>query len=129
MKEVELALIFCSMFANGDSEQYVTYQVGYDTHYIKVDCRTETEVIELGLDTRSSIDSVHQALFAASQTGLAPKVVMIDTDGREDAHEFQVRTVAARAGVPYEVIDENRLIRWQMTEYFRNYPRPGAEGF
>ncbi|MBY6154292.1 hypothetical protein KUV47_13800 [Vannielia litorea] len=129
MSETALALIYCSMFAFGETEARVPYNVGYDLHYVRVDCRTETEVIELGLDKRSSIDSVHQALFAASQTGLAPKVVMIDTDGREDAYEFQVRTVAARAGVPYEVIDANRLIRWQMTEYFRNYPRPGAEGF
>ena len=31
-------------------------------------------------------------------------MVMIDTDGREDAYEFQVRTVATRLGVEYEVI-------------------------
>ncbi|QDC11104.1 hypothetical protein FHY55_18515 [Oceanicola sp. D3] len=128
MTETALALIYCSMFAMGDVEVRVPYNVGYDLHYVRVDCRTESHVIELGLDKRSSIDSVHQAVFAATQTGLTPKVVMIDTDGREDAYEFQVRTVAQQLGVAYEVVDANYLIRWQMTQYLRNYPRPSGPG-
>ena len=90
-------------------------------HKVRVDCETDTHVIEVGLDKRSSMDSVHQAIFAASLTGKSPMVLMIDTDGREDRYEFQVRTVAQASGVDYRVYDEDFLIRWQMTRYLRNY--------
>ncbi|WP_244867729.1 hypothetical protein [Vannielia litorea] len=100
MSELALALIYCSFFAHGEAEVRHPYNVGYDMHFIRVDCETEGQVIELGLDKRSSIDSVHQAIFAASVTGKAPKVVMIDTDGKEDQFELQVRRVAEATGWP-----------------------------
>ncbi|MDF1873505.1 hypothetical protein [Vannielia sp.] len=128
MNELFLAAIYCALIAGGEAETRQPYSVGYNLHYIRVDCETPTHVIELGLDKRSATDSVHQALFAAQLTGKAPKVVMIDTDGREDQYEYQVRSVAAAAGVDYEVFDKDYLIRWQMTSYLRNYPTPGAGG-
>ncbi|MCO6384951.1 MAG: hypothetical protein JXQ91_11120 [Vannielia sp.] len=123
MNELAFAAIYCALVAGGETEVSHAYNVGYDLNYIRVDCETDDTVIELGLDKRSSIDSLHQAVFAASLTGKQPMVVMIDTDRREDRYEFQVRTVAQRLGVDYRVIDANWLIRWQMTQYLRNYPR------
>lgn len=128
MNELFLAAIYCALIAGGEAETRYGYSVGYDLNFIRVDCETADEVIELGLDKRSSIDSVHQALFAAELSGKAPRVVMIDTDGREDRYEYQVRRVAKAAGVAYEVVDKDFLIRWQMTSYLRNYPAPNPGG-
>jgi len=121
MSEATLAAIFCALIAGGESEVTHAYSVGYDLHRIRVDCETESKVFEIGLDRRSSIDSIHQAIFAAHLTGKAPAVLMIDTDGREDQFEYQVRTVAAAMGIEYSVIDKDFLLRWQMTSYLRNY--------
>ncbi|TDE37991.1 hypothetical protein [Antarcticimicrobium sediminis] len=121
MSELALAAIYCTLMLHGATEVSHGYSVGYDLHRIRVDCETSTQVIEVGLDKRSSIDSVHQAAFAALLTGKAPMVLMIDTDGREDQYEFQVRTVAQSLNIAYQVIDRDYLIRWQMTEYLRNY--------
>lgn len=122
MTETFLAPILCSLILGGTSEEPHAYSVGYNLHSIRVDCETDTHVIEVGLDKRSSLDSVHQAVFAAQLTGKAPMVVVIDTDGREDQYELQVRMVAGALGIPYAVYDEAFLIRWQMTSYLRNLP-------
>ena len=42
-----------------------------------VDCETADVVYEGGLDRRSSLDSVQQALFAAAFTGKEPAVVIL----------------------------------------------------
>lgn len=121
MAELALTAILCTLMLNGTTEVPHAYSVGYDLHRIRVDCETDTQVIEVGLDKRGSVDSVHQAVFAAVLTGKSPMVMMIDTDGREDQYEFQVRTVAKSLGVTYRVMDRDYLIRRQMTEYLRNY--------
>ncbi|MEC7761770.1 MAG: hypothetical protein VX874_07695 [Pseudomonadota bacterium] len=128
MGEVELAAILCSLILGGEAEVRHPYSAAYDLHYIIVDCETEDTVYEVGLDKRSSTDSLHQALFAAQLTGKTPGIVMIDTNGREDQYEYQVRSTAQSAGVEYRVYDRDFLIRWQMTDYLRNYPVPQASG-
>ena len=50
---------------------------------MKVDCETSTTVYEGGLDKRSSLDSLQQALFFSVLTGKRPAVVIYDTDGKE----------------------------------------------
>lgn len=122
MSELHLAGILCSLLLGGEAEVSHPYSVGYDLHRIRVDCETATHVIEVGLDKRSALDSVQQAMFAASITGKTPMVIMVDRDGREDQYELRVRTVAEMSGVEYRVYDEDFLLRWQMTEYFRNLP-------
>ena len=79
---------------------YYTYGQG-EQGYILVDCETDHAVIEGGLDKRSSLDSVHQAVFAALLTGKVPAVVIYDTDGEEGRTEYQIRRVAGRLGVMY----------------------------
>lgn len=70
--------------------------------YISVDCETATHVYEGGLEKRSSLDSVQQALFAAELTGKQPAVVIYDTDGVEGDIEHRIRTAAKRAAVKYQ---------------------------
>lgn len=128
MNELGLAAIFCTLIAGGEPEARHGYSAGYDLHRIRVDCETATEVIEVGLDKRSSLDSVQQALFAAYLTGKRPVVLMIDRDGRTGPYETRIKAAAAMAGVEYRELSANFLIRWQMTSYLRNYPAVGAFG-
>ena len=66
---------------------------------MEVDCETGTLVYEGGLDKRSSLDSVQQALFFSHVTGKRPAVVMYDTDGREGRFEYRIRVACRKAGV------------------------------
>ena len=109
--EVELAAILCTLILGGEPEVSHGYSVGYDLHRIRVDCETETAVIEMGLDKRSSLDSVQQAIFAGSLTGKTPVVILFDTDGQEGPYEMRVRTVSDLAGVDYLVWDADALLR------------------
>ncbi|MGR3483952.1 MAG: hypothetical protein ACU0BF_01275 [Paracoccaceae bacterium] len=122
--ELELAAILCLQVLGGEPETRSYFDVVDDRHHVRVDCETDTHVIEVGLDdTRSSYDSLHQALFAAHRTGKAPMVVIVDTNGRLENAEYQVETVARAAGVAYAVYDRDFLLRWQMTEPFRQARR------
>ncbi|WP_099826172.1 hypothetical protein [Oceaniglobus indicus] len=126
--EIELAAVLCSLILGGETEVSHPYSVGYDLHRIRVDCETPDAVIEVGLDKRSSLDSLQQALFAASLTGKRPVIAMIDTDGREGPFELRIRTAAEMAGVDYTVYQRHALIRLQMTWWLRTLGRqaPGS---
>lgn len=126
VNELALAAIFCSLIADGQAETRHGYSAGYDLHMIRVDCETPDEVIEVGLDRRSALDSVQQALFAAHLTGKRPVVLMIDTDGRTGPYETRIKAAADMAGVAYRVMDRDFLIRWQMTSWLRNYAAADA---
>lgn len=128
MNELGLAAIFCTLIEGGAAEATHGFSAGYDLHRIRVDCETETEVIEVALDKRGALDSVQQALFAAHLTGKAPVVLMIDRDGRVGPYETRIAAAAKMAGVDYRVMDADFLIRWQMTSYLRNYPAVRASG-
>jgi hypothetical protein len=118
--EIELAAILCGLILGGEAETRHDFTAADTAHHIRVDCETDTHVVEVGFDgRRSSLDSIHQALFAANLTGKLPMVVMIDTNGVEENVEHQVRVVARGAGVSYLTVDKDFLIRWQMTWPFR----------
>ncbi|WP_240758249.1 hypothetical protein [Palleronia sediminis] len=114
-----MAAILCALVLGGQTEVSHPYSVGYDLHRIRVDCETATHVVEVGLDKRSSLDSLQQALFAASLTGKTPMIAIVDTDGREGPYEFRIRTAAEKVGVAYEVWHSDWLIRRQMTDWLR----------
>ena len=76
-----------------------TYPTGKS--YVLVDCETEDTVYEGGLDQRSSLDSVQQALFAASLTGKEPTVVIHDTDGQIGRYEHRIRVACEMVGVTF----------------------------
>lgn len=118
--EFELTAILCSLLLGGEAEVRHNYTAAGRNHYIRVDCETDTHVVEVGFDgKRSSYDSLHQAQFAAHLTGKLPMVVIIDTNGREEAVEYQVRVVARAQGVSFLSTDKDFLIRWRMTAPFR----------
>ncbi|MEM9319197.1 MAG: hypothetical protein AAGA70_09345 [Pseudomonadota bacterium] len=118
--EADLLHVICALMLGGTPEVRTPYQINDGDHYIRIDCLTDSHAVEIGLDDRrSSLDSVHQASFAARLTGRAPMVVMVDTNGVEEAIEYQVETVARDMGVDYRVIDRDFILRLQMTAPFR----------
>ena len=122
MTEADAILILCAML-NGEPEVRHHYAIDAGDFYVRVDCETETHVIELGLDKRSSLDSVQQAEFFAWLSDKEPMVIIINTDGVEGATEFQIRRTAERLGISYQSISANYLRRWQMTSYLRERHR------
>ena len=56
---------------------------------------------EGGLDKRSSLDSVQQALFFAYVTGKEPAVVIYDADGKVGPYEYRIQVACEMAGVQY----------------------------
>ena len=118
--ELELAAILCTLLLGGETEVLHDYSAAGRATHIRVDCETPSHVVEVGFDaSRSTLDSLHQALFAAELTGKLPMIVLIDTDGVEESVEYQVRVVARHLGISFLTWDEDYLIRWQMTEPFR----------
>ena len=123
--ETELAAVLCALILGGEAEVRHNYVAAGEARHVRIDCETADAVYEVGLDShRSSFDSVHQALIAAHLTGKRPVVVVIDTNNREEAEEFQIETAARAAGVGYLVFRKQFLIRWQMTWPFRARPAP-----
>lgn len=118
MTEAEAILILCSMLG-GEPEVRHSYTIAEGDRYVRLDCETETHAIEVGLDKRSSLDSVQQAEFAGWLAGKEPMIVLIDRDGVEGAIEYRVETAARRLGVVYRTYSDDYLLRWQMTAYFR----------
>ena len=92
---------FCAA-VGGVTEAQHTYTYDGGSSYVKVDCETDTTVYEGGLDKRSSLDSLQQALFFSVLTGKTPAVVIYDTDGKEGRFEYRIRTACQEAGVHYE---------------------------
>ncbi|MFC3615214.1 hypothetical protein ACFORG_15735 [Lutimaribacter marinistellae] len=116
MGEVELAALLCAFLAGSDAETRQYFDVNGISRYVRVDCETESHVIEIGLDGKSSSrDSVHQALFAASLTGKSPAVILIDRDGHEGRFEYEMRKVAPAAGVIYVTCSQAAIERWSAT--------------
>ena len=77
----------------------------YPHSYVKVDCETEELVIEAGLDKRSSLDSIQQAVFFSTLTGKTPVVVIYDTDGKIGKYEYRIQQVAITLNVDYLIIN------------------------
>ncbi len=76
------------------------HQIGGASH-IRVDCETADTVYAGGLDKRSSLDSVQQALFAAHLTGKKPAVVIYNTAGKIGRYEHRIKVACERAGVAF----------------------------
>ncbi|MEM6609912.1 MAG: hypothetical protein AAF689_15200 [Pseudomonadota bacterium] len=120
MFESDLLHIICVLVLGGTPEVRTPYAIETGEHFVRIDCLTDTHAVEIGLDDRrSSHDSVHQAIFAAELTDRAPMVVIVDTNGVEEATEYQIDTVARALDVEYRVLDRDFLLRVQMTAPFR----------
>lgn len=119
MTEADAIAVICALLG-GDAEVRHHYAIEGSEHYVAVDCETDTHAVEVGLDKRSSLDSVQQAEFAGWLAGKEPMVFLVDRDGREGAIEYRIETTARRLGVEYRTISADLLLRWQMTAYFRD---------
>lgn len=118
--EVELAALLCAFLAGSEQETRQYFDVNGMSRHVRVDCETETHVIEIGLDGKaSSRDSVHQALFFAHLTSKTPAVILIDRDGFEGRFEYEMRHVAPAAGVTYARCHEDFIMRWARTRAMR----------
>ena len=101
--------LFCDE-VGGESEVRHVYNFGVGQSDVYVDCETSDTVWEGGLDKRSSLDSVQQALFFHHLTGKTPAVVIYDTDGVEERYEYRIRIAAELAGVRYETYDGKDIV-------------------
>jgi len=121
MGEVYFSAIICSLLLGGEPEVRLPFSVGYDVNTVRIDCATNDSVVEVGMDKRSSLDSVQQALFASHLTGKAPVIYLVDTDGRIGKYETRIRAAAGMADVEFKTVTKDFLIRWQMTSWLRSY--------
>ena len=97
---------FNKLFANalqGQTEVRLNYRVPESgiRGYVVIDIETNDMVIEGGLDKRSSLDSIQQALFASVVTGKTPAVAIYDTDGVWGKIEHRVSAAAKAVGVRF----------------------------
>ena len=88
---------------SGRREVRLPYSLGASnsSSYVIVDIETTRYVIEGGLDKRSSLDSIQQALFAAAITGKKPAVAIYDTDQRWGKYEHRIWTAANKIGLKF----------------------------
>jgi len=88
---------------SGRREVRLAYSLGASnaSNYVIVDIETNRYVIEGGLDKRSSLDSIQQALFAAAITGKEPAVAIYDTDKRWGKYEHRIWTAANKIGLKF----------------------------
>ena len=100
---------FNKLLANklgGKTEVSLKYNYGLESQSknlgtVRVDIITKEYVIEGGKDTRSSLDSIQQAVFASVLTNKKPAVVIYDTDGVWGKYEHRVYTAAKKLDVRF----------------------------
>lgn len=87
----------------------VEVQYKYKKGKIRIDIETKTHAIEAGLDRRSSLDSIHQVLFAANLSGKQPMIIIYDTNQKEGVMEYQLRILSNQLGIAYHSISAKAL--------------------
>lgn len=108
MNEALAISIICAMLG-GESETRHYYDTGTIQSYVRVDCETDRYVIEMGLDKRSSLDSLQQVIFASELSGKESMIVLIDTDNEKGRYEYRIGIAAKESGVPLLVFREDSL--------------------
>ncbi len=76
---------------------------------IRIDIVTDEYVIEGGLDKRSSLDSIQQAVFASTLTGKKPAVAIYDTNGSWGKYEHRIFSSAKKLGVKFFWVSGNQI--------------------
>jgi len=76
---------------------------------VRIDIITDVYVIEGGLDKRSSLDSIQQAVFASTITGKKPAVAIYDTDGMWGKYEHRIWSAAKELNVKFFWVSENQI--------------------
>lgn len=95
-----------SEILSGQTE--VSYTYDYSSHdnprlsaNVMIDIVTNQYVIEGGLDKRSSLDSIQQAVFASTLSGKKPAVAIYDTDGLWGKYEQRIWAVAHKLNIKF----------------------------
>ncbi len=99
--EADYNKLYCNSIGGKTEVKHSYTTDAGETGYVIVDCETDTEVIEGGLDKRSSLDSIQQALFFAFLTGKKPVIVIYDTDGKMGKIEYQIKVVGTNTKVRF----------------------------
>jgi len=99
----------------GKTEVSLSYEYGISDNIprsasIRIDIITDKYVIEGGLDKRSSLDSIQQAVFAASLTSKSPAVAIYDTDGQWGKYEHRVWRAAQALGIRFIWVSQGKII-------------------
>ena len=95
-------------------------EVSYDYDYningsspriasIRIDIVTDEYVIEGGLDKRSSLDSIQQAVFASTLTGKKPAVAIYDTNGSWGKYEHRIYSSSKKLGIKFFWVSGNEI--------------------
>ena len=94
----------------------VTYNYDYNINgstprvaSIRIDIVTDKYVIEGGLDKRSSLDSIQQAVFASTLTGKKPAVAIYDTNGSWGKYEHRIYSSAKQLGIKFFWVSGNKI--------------------
>ena len=94
----------------------VTYNYDYNINgsslrkaSIRIDIVTDEYVIEGGLDKRSSLDSIQQAVFASTLTGKKPAVAIYDTNGSWGKYEHRIYSSAKKLGIKFFWVSGNKV--------------------
>jgi len=69
----------------------------------------QSALMKQGLDKRSSLDSIQQAVFASTLSGKEPAVAVYDTDGMWGKFEQRIWTVANELGIKFFWFDGKNL--------------------
>lgn len=118
------AAAICAALFGGEAEVRTTISLNDDRGHIVADCVTDTHYIEVGFDNaRTARDSIVQAVSGAALRDLRPMIVVIDRDGVEDTHQWELEVTAARSDVDFVVVHANRALRLAMTRHFRDRRR------
>ena len=104
--EADYNKIYCDLIGGKTEVRHAYTTDAGETGFVIVDCETATEVIEGGLDKRSSLDSIQQALFFGYLTGKKPVVVIYDTDGIEGKIEYRLRIVTKLTGIAFTIFPD-----------------------
>ena len=78
---------------------------------VRIDIVTDEYVIEGGLDKRSSLDSIQQAVFASTITGKKPAVAIYDTDGHWGKYEHRIWSASKKLGIRFIWVSKNGTIK------------------
>lgn len=98
----------------GSTEKELTFQFKDSfgisgTGKVRVDIITPTEVIEGGLDKRSSLDSIQQTIFASTLTGKKPAVAIYDSDGNWGKIEHRIHAVAKSLEIKFYWVSNGKI--------------------
>ena len=77
---------------------------------VRIDIMTDEYVIEGGLDKRSSLDSIQQAVFAATLTNKKPSVAIYDTDGQWGKYEHRIWQAAKKLNIRFIWVSQGKVI-------------------